>query len=284
MIRKICLVIIAIAVISGCSNQVNEVVSWKPNKPKSDDKITINFRPQRLLAPGQPDSKIFMVYQLIGDRSAETFRIPMKAKKHGWQATIKPEAEKYLLRLKFEDEIDRMEDNKGLGWNIIILDRERNIAKNAHYKMGVIFSQENASAFIPGFDKADSLFKKELALFPGNYKTWYHLWSLALKKSNRSREQLDRVKFQLDSLLTNAESHAELFALAFNTNWKLLNDHQAALKYGELILSKYKDHPVAEEIEYSKIFLKKGESQQEIVNELIEFSKKTTNMEIFFGI
>jgi len=145
--------------------------------------------------------------------------------------------------------------------------------------MGIIFSQGKTSGLRAGFEKADSLFKKELSFFPDNYKTWYELWSLALKRSNGSRLQFDRVKFQLDSLLTHSESHADLFALAFKTYWKLMDDQKNAIKYGEIIISKYNDLPIRDEIAYSMIFIKNGENHEGATSNLLDFSKQTKNPE-----
>ena len=73
-----------------------------------------------------------MICQLIADQETKTLRVPMESKKQSWQAMIHTEPGTYLLRLKFEDQMDRVEDNEGLGWNIIIRDNENNIAKVDH--------------------------------------------------------------------------------------------------------------------------------------------------------
>jgi len=272
MIRKICLLLIGITVIAGCSKQMDEVVAWKPEQARDGDKVTIFFKPQRLIKSGQEDLKIFMVYQLIQDQTIKTSRIPMTPKKQYWRASIKTEPGTYLVRLKFEDEIDRVEDNNGFGWNIKIRNSDGNTVKNTHYTMGVIFSQELGTGYIPEYDQACSAFNQELLLFPDNFKVWYDLWSLKLNKFNWSNQQIDRVKFQLDSLLTNSKSNVDLIALAHNTYWKLLKDQKSAIQYGELILSKYENHPIKEEIEYSMIFMMYGENKEAIKKELIQFN------------
>jgi len=277
MIRTSLLFIIGMLIIAGCTRQINKVVQWKPEQPKAGEKITITFKPHRLIKSEQQDIKLFMIYQLLQDQTIQTFKIPMVSKKELWQANIKTESGTYLLRLKFEDQLDRVEDNNGFGWSIIVRDDNGNITKNTHYQLGIIFSQEKGSGFIPDYIAAEYEYSQELSLFPDNYQVWFDLWSIRLKKSKWSTQQLNQVKFQLDSLLKESEEKADLLDLAYNTFWKLLNDQKTAIKYGETILAEYEVHPKKEDIEYSMIFLKNRGNQEAIVNELINFSQQAKN-------
>ncbi len=277
--RKILLLLFGVIVIAFCSKRSDQVVAWKPEHPKAGEKVTINFRPQRLVKSEQQSLLIFMGYQLVQEQAVKTFRIPMVSKKQFWQATIKTEPGTYLLRLKFEDQLDRVEDNNGWGWNIVIRDGIGNIIRNTGYKLGVIFSQEKRSGFGPDYFKSYDQFKHELSSFPENYQVWFDLWITTLKETNWSKQQLDKITFQLDSILTNSKPSADVLALAYNTQWKVLNDYKSAIKYGEIILSKYENYPKKDEIEYSMIFLKSGGNRDVIDSELLKFIDQSKDPE-----
>ena len=272
MIRKINLLVWLIIMLAGCSRSIQDRVAWSPEKPKAGDKVKITFRPQRLIETESSDAEIFLVYQLVKERSVATFRIPMAAKKEHYRAQIKTEPGTVLLRLKFEDQTDRVEDNHGSGWNILVRDRRGRVVKNGYRKLGVIFSQENAAGFIPDYNKADSAFSQELLLYPRNYQTWFDRWNTALKKSGWPSQQLNQIKSQLDSLLEHSETDADLLALAFNTHAKLLRDRAGAIKSGEQLLATYRDNPASEEVEYALIFLKHSTDQNTLMDKLIKFS------------
>jgi peroxiredoxin/Tfp pilus assembly protein PilF len=277
--KNIRLILIVLISIYGCSKQGTEVVNWKPGQPKAGEKVTVTFNPQRLVKTEGQEQTIFMVCKLIGDQESKTIRIPMDSKRKSWQGSVKTDPGTYLLRLKFEDQMDRVEDNDGIGWNIIIRDDKNNIAKNTHDKLGVIFDQERASGFVPNYDRAYQEFSQELALCPNNFDTWFDLWNLKLKKSNWSKQQIQQVNIQLDSLLQKSKQNADLLALAFNTYWKILKNPKTAVENGNLILTNFKSYPDREAIEYAMIFLKYGGNPEAVINELINFSQRATSTE-----
>ncbi len=280
MLRKIWLLFVGLIIVAGCSKQGREIVEWKPRQPGSGDKITIIYHPQRLEKIGQLDLNIFMVYQLIQDQTLRTFKIPMTAKKQSWQASLTAEPGTFLLRVKFEDQLDRVEDNDGLGWNVIVRDDKNNIIRNTHHKLGKIFSLEKYAKFPPNYTRSYNEFNQELSLYPDNYGIWFDFWSLKLQESNWSKQQLQQAHFQLDSLLKNSEQSADLLILAFNTNWKLLKDQKTAIEFGEKILSEYANYSNKDEIEFSMIFLKGEKNPETIINELIKFTKQAQNSEL----
>ncbi len=277
--KKIWLILIVLITTTSCSKQGTEVVIWKPGQPKAGEKVNITFNPQRFVKTEGQELNTFMVCQLIGDQETKTLRMLMDSKRKSWQSSVKTEPGTFLLRLKFEDQMDRVEDNNGIGWNIIIRDDKNNIVKNTHYKLGVIFNQERGSGFVPNYDGAYQEFRQEFSLYPNNYDTWFDLWNSKLRISNWSKQQIQQVNIQLDSLLQNSEQNADLLALAFNTYWKLLKNPKAAVENGNLILANFKSYPDKEAIEYAMIFLKYGINPEAVINELINFSQRATNPE-----
>lgn len=277
MLRKIFLLLIGLAIISGCSRPSGQVVIWKPQQPKIGDKITIVFNPQRLVNVEQRDSTIFMVAQLFQERDVKSFRFPMTAKKNHWQAVIKPDPGAYLLRLKFEDQLDRAEDNDGAGWHVLIRDEMGNLPKNAHRKAGLIFSQVERAGFLPDYARALEEFKQELSLYPENYLTWYDIWEIQFKQADRSQRAFDQIKYQLDSLLTNSAPAPDLQALAFYTYWKLFHNPQSAMKFGEQALTSFPDFADRDEIELSLTILKNEQLPEKLDLELIRLADRITD-------
>ncbi len=137
MFRKKDLLLVVITLFLACAKSADQVVAWRPNQPEAGDKITIIFAPERLVQHSSTDLSIFMVYQLLQNNDTKTFRIPMNPNNNQWQATIKTEPGTFLLRLKFEDNLDRAEDNKGLGWSIVLKNEAGNIPRNAHLNLGI---------------------------------------------------------------------------------------------------------------------------------------------------
>lgn len=277
MNQKITLLLIILVAMLSCSRQDADVVVWKPRQPEAGDRITLVFKQPRFVKTEQQDFSVFMVYQLVQDNEIRTFRIPMAAKKQSWQASVKIEPGAALLRVKFEDSLDRVDDNNGYGWNIILRDDKGNVVRNAHYELGVIFGREKASGFIPEQAAAHREFKQEISSFPDNYDAWFALWDLTLKTSNWQKDQTERVQAQVDSLLSNSDQNADLLALAFNTYWKLLKKPETAIEYGNKILANYQNDPLKEEIEYALIFLKYEKNPEAVMNELIQFTQQAKN-------
>ncbi len=271
--------LIAMLGILSCSKPGTEIVVWKPKQPHAGETVTVIFSHQRFVKADQSDLSLVMVCQLVQNEEIKTFKIPMTAEKRSWHASLKIEPGTFLLRLKFEDSMDRVEDNDGYGWNIIIRNAKNNLVRNAHHQLGIIFSQEKGSGIIPDYIAAQQEFKQELASFPGNYEAWFDSWNLALKTSNLQKYRIEQIQAQLDSLLNNSERNADLLALAFNTYWKILREPKSAVEYGDKLLDDFKDYSSREEIEYAMIFLKNGENPEALMNELIKFSQQTSNPE-----
>lgn len=277
MLRKKDLLLVVIALFLACAKSGDQVVQWRPNQPKAGDKITVRFTPERLVQYNTTDLSIFMVYQLQQGDDAKTFRVPMKAKKTHWQASIQTEPGTILLRLKFEDTLDRAEDNKGLGWNVVLNDEAGNIPRNGHLHLGLIQSQANQPGLIPNYSLAAEEFQKERATYPNNYQVWYHTWDVQLKKSGSSEASLNAIQSKLDSILANATPSAELQFLAFQTYWKLLNNRHAAIDVGESMLSKYSDSKNKEEVRYALMFLKSWNDPVRLDAELINYANQSSD-------
>ncbi|HEX9971478.1 MAG TPA: redoxin domain-containing protein [bacterium] len=277
MFRKKDLLLVIITLFLACAKTGDQVVAWRPNQPTAGDKITIIFSPERLVQYNTTDLSIFMVYQLLQDNDTKTYRVPMNAKKDYWQATIKTQPGTFLLRVKFEDNLDRAEDNKGLGWSVVLKNEAGNIPRNAHLNLGLIQSQVSQPGSILDYARAEEEFRTELAIYPDNFQAWYHIWEIQLKKSGNSPASLIAIRSELDSILTTAQESADLQFLAFQTHWKLLNNLQSAIQHGDSLLSKFSDYNNKEEVSYALMFLKNWNDPVRLDAELINYANQTNN-------
>ena len=277
MFRKKELLLVVITLFLACAKSGDQVVDWRPNQPKSGDKITIVFEPERLVPSSSTSLSIFMVYQILQNSESKTYQVPMNPQKDKWQATINTEPGALLLRFKFEDNQDRTEDNKGLGWSIVLNDEDGNIPRNAHLNLGLIQSQVSQPGSIPNYALAVAEFRNELETYPDNHQAWYHIWEAHLKKSGHSPANLNAIQAELDSILTTTSDSPNLHFLAFQTYWKLLNNHQLAIQYGEELVSKFGDFEKIEDVSYALLFLKNWENPALLDAELIKFTSQTDN-------
>ncbi|MCU0645053.1 MAG: hypothetical protein MUC94_12425 [bacterium] len=277
MFRKKDLLLVVITLFLACAKSADQVVAWRPNQPEAGDKITIIFAPERLVQHSSTDLSIFMVYQLLQNNGTKTFRIPMNPNNNQWQATIKTEPGTFLLRLKFEDNLDRAEDNKGLGWSIVLKNEAGNIPRNAHLNLGLIQSRVNQPGSIVDYARAVEELRKELASYPDNFQAWYHIWEIQLKKSGNSSTSLTAIQAELDSILTTTPESADLHFLAFQTCWKLLNNYQSAIQHGDSLLAKFSSFSNKEEVSYALLFLKNPNDPGRLDAELINYANQTNN-------
>ncbi|MCI0494762.1 redoxin domain-containing protein [candidate division KSB1 bacterium] len=277
MFRKKDLLLVVITLFLACAKSGDQVVEWRPNQPKAGDRITIIFTPERLVQHNKTDLSIYLVYQLLQNNDTKTFRVPMNPKKDTWQASIKTDPGTFLLRLKFEDNLDRAEDNKGLGWSVVLKNETGNIPQNAHLNLGLIQSRVNQPGLIPNYALAMEEFQKELASNPDNYQAWYHIWEIQLKKSGNSSASLTAIQSELDSILTTTPESADLRFLAFQTCWKLLNNHQSAIQHGDSLLAKFSSFNNKEEVSYALLFLKNSNDPGRLDAELINYANQTNN-------
>ncbi|MDZ7341883.1 MAG: redoxin domain-containing protein [candidate division KSB1 bacterium] len=280
MRQRIILLMLGWAILLTCSGPGDETVIWKPSQPVTGEKITVIFNPQRLIKPEKQELTVFLICQQFLNNTIKPVRIPMIAKKNYWQAEIKPEPGTYLLRVKFEDHLDRVEDNQGVGWHLIIRDRYGNEPQYAHARIGLMYSQSEQAGFIPNYQRAHEEFQRELLLFPENYSVWYTIWDTRLRQLGPTPGLLNQISTQLDSLLKHEPASPELHSLAFKTYARLLNDPAAALKQATLALAAFQSFPNRDEMEYSVIQLKYAADPIKRDEELIQLADRIKDASI----
>lgn len=278
MRQKIILLLLGWAVLLTCSGPGDEVVIWKPQQPVAGDKITIIFNPERLIKPEKQELTVFLIYQQFLNNTIKPVRIPMAAKRNYWQAEIKPEAGTYLLRVKFEDHLERVEDNQGVGWHIIIRDRFGNEPQQAHAKIGLMYCQSEHAGLIPNYERAHQEFQRELLLYPENYTVWYTIWETKLKQLGPKPQVLNQIRAQLDSLLTHEPASPVLHDLAVRAYARLLNNPAAALEQALTALRTFPSFPEREEMEYSMIQLKFAADIEHRDAELMQLAERIKDM------
>ncbi len=281
MLKKTNIFFLFILILVSCSQKaIDDVVIIKPGEPKAGDKITIKFYPKRLINPEQEKFSVYLVWQLFAPQDIRQDRIQMEEKSDCFIVSVNTKEPDYLLSIKFEDSIDRCEDNNGRGWNIMLKNKKGELQRNASYQLGLIHSNTNRQSIFPDYKKAKQYYKNELTLYPDNYKVWFDLWFSELRLSVFPLEELKNIQSELDSLMSHEPANTDLFALAslaFKTNLKLLNKPGEALKIAEKLITDFDKFPQRDEINYSLIFLRNGTNQTAIVKELTDFSCNTNN-------
>jgi len=271
---------VLLLILVSCSKKgVDEAVIFNPKDPKAGEKITVKFYPKRLMEPKGQKYTVYLIYQLFDSQGVKTNRVEMIKKNNYRKADIATKTGDYLLSLKFEDNMGRFEDKSGYGWNIQIQDNKGNVQRNSFYKLGSIYNKKERNINFPDYKKAIEYFNQELTLFPDNYKVWIDLWYSSLRLTTEPAKEFEKIKLELDSLLTNEPESADLLSLAFNAKLKFLNDFEEAQRISNRILSDYKNYDKIHEIAYAAILLRNKANTNAVINDLEEYVKKTKNME-----
>lgn len=279
MLRHSTILLLIIMLMICCSEPTKDYVSWQPDQPKAGQSVTITFTPQRLINADNKANQIYLIYQCLSDHDAKNFRLPMKSRGKSWQATINCELGTLLIRLKFEDSLDRVEDKDGYGWNIILRDNNNKVPKNSYYRLGRILSQKRPLSLVSRIDDARQAFQTELSQYPDNYQCWFDLWSLRLKNALHPQSEIAAIKAQLDSLLQKYPSSSDLLYLAFECNWKLLNEPQKAIGLGQKLLALGDSVPHKDAIDYGMILLTSEQSPPQLIEGLIRFVQRAKDPE-----
>lgn len=273
MIKKVSLILLTLIIILNCGKKQRQAVSWFPLEPQCDEKIKIKYNQQSKEAQ-LVDAQILLICQFYFNNSDSLLIVPMKKEKNNWQIEIDPPKQTFLLSFKFEDELNRTDDNHGRGWNVFVRDKDNNIAKNSHYYQGQIYSGKIRPDAYSDYKKAILEFKQEIKLYPKNYMAWFDKWEA---KENLSISNRQEIVQKLDSLLAVSLESRELLKLSFYTNWKILQKYSKAIDVGEKLLNKFSQTTNIDEIAYSLIFLKYNKNLSKKINELEKFIARYPN-------
>ena len=278
MLQKTSIFVLLLLILLSCSQKsIDDVVVIKPGEPKAGDNITLKFFPKRLISPEQQKLSVYLVWQLFYPQGVRLDRIKMENKDNCFVAKINSNTSDYLLSFKFEDSMDRCEDNNGRGWNIVLENKNGEVQRNSSYKLGLIYNNTIRSSGYSDNIKAVQYFKDELTKYPDNYKSWFDLWFSRLKQSALPSKEQKTINSEIDSLLACLPVSADLLSLAFKTKLKLLNKADEALRVGEKLIRDFDKVPQKDEIVYSLIFLRNKTNQEAIVNDLAQFVNHTKN-------
>jgi tetratricopeptide (TPR) repeat protein len=278
MFQKISTFVFLLSIILSCSQKaIDDIVVVKPGEPKAGDKITLKFFPKRLINPEQQEFSVYLVWQFFDHLGVRQDRMPMEKMDDFYTAKIPSNKSDYLLSFKFEDSMDRCEDNNGRGWNIVLKNKNGEVRRNSSYKLASIYNNTIRAGRFPNNKKATQYFKDELTLYPDNYKAWFDLWVSKLKQTATPSETQNAIASELDSLLACLPASAELLTLDFKTKLKLLDETDEAIKVGERLMRDFDIIPQKDELFYLMIFLRNKTNQEAIVNDLEKFVKQTKN-------
>ena len=273
--RKTILFLLLPILLFNCSDKPQEMVSFYPEEPVAGQIITIKFRPEQLTQQPEQRVSVIAVFQTFGTQGIRTNTEKMILEKDIWKTTIDTDKDEYLLSIKFEDNLDRTEDNNGSGWHISLKDQNGNVQKNTHYQIGRFANQKEGGKLSPNLSLAIREFKIELRNYPNNYNAWFELWQTRIRHSTNKAIEAKIIKSELDSLIGGKNSNPELYALAFNAYHKILNQNIEAINYGEKYLESGANLSEKDKIKHSLIILKYRNNPAKLINELNVFSNET---------
>lgn len=271
--KKSILSLLMILLLSTCQKLSKPCVNWFPNQPKQGEIVTINYNSKSHDAKLVGVSQIFLFCQCFFDSSDSMIIVPMKKSKDSWTFDITPPKKSYLLSIKFEDDLNRPDDNKGRGWSIPLLKPDGNIQENTYYTLGQIYSGKIRPEAFPDFRKAIEKFEQELSMYPENSMAWFDKWE-AEQTMNGMKEKTIK---QLDSLLMTEKENATYLKLAFYTNWQLVGNIEKSIAYGEKYLALNPQSREVEKIKYALIFLKNQNDAGKQIAELQNFIEQNDN-------
>ena len=268
MPKKHWLILLSFVIIVNCGEKTKQAVFWSPTEPKFDETIIITYNPQSEEAKLVNVSQIDLICQFYSDSSDSVLIVPMNKSKKSWQIELYPPEQSYLLSFKFEDNLNRTDDNNGRGWAIIIRNKEGNIVKDAHYRLGQIYRGVMRPEAFPYYKKAIEEFDEEIKANPQNYMAWFDKWE---SKAILIKNIKPLVQKKLDSLLAIDPNNVELLQLAYNTNWRILQNNSKALYFAEQLINAAPKPKNINEIVYSSLFLKYGGNFQQQIAALEKF-------------
>ncbi|NOZ63271.1 MAG: redoxin domain-containing protein [Calditrichaeota bacterium] len=269
-------VLVLVTIVGSCGKAPNVTVSLKPEKPIAGEKITVQFKPRRLVSKNKKDQKIIMIAQLNGGDSEKNIIVPMDLKGDIWQAELQTDTAHCLLSVKFEDARGRVEDNNQWGWNFVLYDKDkRTPKKNGYFRKGKIYLGEGHAGARPDFERAKQVLGKELSLYPENYRALFALWQSELATAINAEQKKKEIIRKLDSLKRSVKNNFSVSLLEFDTAFRLLNDLPRALVAGKEMINSQNHSKEAERARYTLAFLLGNGKRDAILSNLENFAKNT---------
>lgn len=262
------ILIISWMAFSSCSHGVKDTVSWRPERPRLNQTVVINYFQGSGEALLESSTEIKLIYQLF-DSAADTTRIiPMKKLGKRWVAEVMPAANVCLLSFKFEDNLNRVDDNSGRGWSIFYENDDHKVARNAHYYQGQIYLSAIRSEAFPYYRQAIVEFDEELKLYPDNHKAWLGKWKA---EASLNSDMKRNIMVQYDKLITEYPDDCELREVGFWVSRQILEDTTKAKLYLDAIRSKCTSWHNLAEMEYAYIFMKNYDDEHGLMAALSNF-------------
>ncbi len=263
----------------SCSKKTETLIKSIPQTPKAGEEVLIQFFPNESSGLQANNDSTWLVGQLVGNLKTKTIYLPMNKKKDYWETKIPTQVDDCLLSFKVENRLGQVEDNDGMGWNIMLSDKNNLIKRNANYFYGQKILRNHRLAAIEKNKQALYYFKNELALFPDNYRAWYDIWFTRLKLSDKQPSAIDQVNNELDSLLGHDPANVDLLVLAFDSNLKLLNNPLKAISFGKTIKQKHPFFPEKDRIDFTLIFLNNQQDIQKLTDDLALFVQNVKSLD-----
>lgn len=261
--------------ILSCSRPNNNVlVRWSPDELHPGDEVEIIYNythPEARFTSGQ---NVQIVYESIFPESTSVKIMTMEKKENHFSRKMVVPSGAKLVGFKFEAENGITEDNERHGWNAFVYSSDGQVQRDNHYFLGKVYDGRLRAGANTSLENALDYYKKEIQLFPDNYKVWYSIWQCKLLMADDKSQFLQVVQNQLDSLLSAKSNNESILKLAFDTYRTLIYNRPKAEYFGTRFLSEFPRSSDAAKISYFMIFLSEKNSGEQVEDKIAELLKK----------
>ena len=244
-------------------------VTFKPEKPKVNDKITINYDPSgSLFAKSQAISAELLVLEESEDPLWQ--EVILLKQGNVWNGEYKIKSDKVcLILVKFVAEQGE-DDNEENVWDIMIYGKNNKPVAGAYYYRGLLYSQGVLNGFKKkqDLDKAISNFEAEINNYPNNrWRSDSRIWQISLRR-NPSDETRNKVKTALLKAYEDNKNNEEAL-INIAQGLEIVGEQEKAEQIANEQATKNPRGEFAKAIDYNNLRLAQDATQRVVIFEKI---------------
>ncbi|MBN2010977.1 redoxin domain-containing protein [candidate division KSB1 bacterium] len=259
-----------------CHRAEKPIVAWTPDEPQTNTAVTIYYLPQGENARLVGSNAIFFIYEIHMINDVVVKSSPMVLNGSKWEIQVQLPDSACLICFKFEDDANRVDDNKGRGWYIPINNQQGELFPGTDYKIGQLFLSHARPEAFPDFQQARRAFVRDIKVQPDHVDSWFTKWSI----DKYTTKNTAPIKKTLDSLLVQYPDNGDFTWLAFQTHWKIFGDVETAMKYGTQFIKQFPSHDRHSQVAYDMLQLRNRTASTISMNELKKLINTTSDPDV----
>ncbi len=249
--------------ITGAVAQTAKNFSFKPDKPKAGEKISIVYNPKGSKIEKSP--QITMLVHAYGKTIYSTDEYPLEKKGSSWAATFSTADSVAGVVIRFTDGTE-YDNNGSKCFAIKFYGKDGQLAKYANGGLATGFlSWFGAFNLDSDAETAFKLFTEEFASYPASKKDFLFMYNSAYSKVDKEKaaDFLKKEAAEFEKTLTQSETDLAFLYQLYNT--QKLKDKADAVK--AQILEKYPSSQQAEMLKFSEAYSTKDPAQKSALAE-----------------